>query len=520
MSMALFSAKPVARPRIRTIPGLAIALVLLLACDTLAQAVATSFNVGSGAATRDGKPRLRDGRIDYLEIMNRHLGKGVTTRNNAAVLVIEALGPRVLDGVPHEKYLRYLGISAIPARDHFLARLDELEKTNPKNFLQIRSRPWTRREFPESAQWLAANQEQLDLIVKASLLPRYFQPLVSYGSEENPWMPVWRFSNTLSMEYRDVSEIFVVRAMNRLGEADIPGAIEDLKTIRRISVHLTEAVDSIGLSLARAVAESAQDVEVRLLECGRMTRQQIEDYRTFLRENPSDFQAGRAIGLDEKLRFLEVVQAFRRMDPDELEENLSFMFKDRNRLVARDSIDWSIVTDVSGIYTEIEEVWKEPSDSLRLEQLRRIEERIAEEEQRITSLGKDEIANLEPGDRNAIFGTLLYCMDSPSITVVGEMDIRARSSRDLSEIALALELFRLKYGKFPSRLEELKPEFLETLPVDRFSDEPLRYVVEERGYLLYSTGPNRIDDRGAEWNNPPGADDVRLQIKLARMRDP
>jgi hypothetical protein len=64
--------------------------------------------------------------------------------------------------------------------------------------------------------------------------------------------------------------------------------------------------------------------------------------------------------------------------------------------------------------------------------------------------------------------------------------------------ALAVERFRIKTGQVPSTLEELVPEFLESVPIDPFDGQPLRYRRSENGYVVYSVSENLRDDGGVQ----------------------
>ena len=85
--------------------------------------------------------------------------------------------------------------------------------------------------------------------------------------------------------------------------------------------------------------------------------------------------------------------------------------------------------------------------------------------------------------------------------------------------ALAVERFRLATGALPERLEDLPRELLDTIPPDPFTGEPLRYMVHQDGYTVYSVGPNRWDNGGKHWQpsesglfSPgPQDDDISLQ---------
>ena len=68
--------------------------------------------------------------------------------------------------------------------------------------------------------------------------------------------------------------------------------------------------------------------------------------------------------------------------------------------------------------------------------------------------------------------------------------------RRAAEAAIAVERFRRHHGEYPKRLYQLVPDFLPEVPEDPFTGEPLRYLIEENGYVVYSVGPDGVDDGG------------------------
>ncbi len=67
------------------------------------------------------------------------------------------------------------------------------------------------------------------------------------------------------------------------------------------------------------------------------------------------------------------------------------------------------------------------------------------------------------------------------------------------ETALGVERFRLAHsGALPDALEQLVPQFLPAVRVDPYEGKPLRYKKLDRGYVVYSIGPDQKDDGGAE----------------------
>ena len=64
-------------------------------------------------------------------------------------------------------------------------------------------------------------------------------------------------------------------------------------------------------------------------------------------------------------------------------------------------------------------------------------------------------------------------------------------------IELALRTYRLDRGAYPATLGQLVPAYLPSVPIDPFSNgQPFRYQLVRRRYLLYSVGPDTVDNGG------------------------
>jgi hypothetical protein len=76
--------------------------------------------------------------------------------------------------------------------------------------------------------------------------------------------------------------------------------------------------------------------------------------------------------------------------------------------------------------------------------------------------------------------------------------VYAQESVDLARVAVALDRYRLAYGKCPESLNTLAPQFLEVIPHDIIGGQPLHYRGTTDGqFVLYSVGWNGTDDGGA-----------------------
>ena len=85
----------------------------------------------------------------------------------------------------------------------------------------------------------------------------------------------------------------------------------------------------------------------------------------------------------------------------------------------------------------------------------------------------------------------------PALARVKEIYLRLLVDRQGSQILVALRHYKNKTGKWPEKLEEIKP-FLtsEDILVDPQNKGSFVYRLKDDGFILYSTGLNKIDENG------------------------
>ena len=88
---------------------------------------------------------------------------------------------------------------------------------------------------------------------------------------------------------------------------------------------------------------------------------------------------------------------------------------------------------------------------------------------------------------------------------------------------IAVERFRMKYGKWPAKLSEVVPEFLDSLPTDPFDGTPIKMVRTSDGIIVYTVGNDKVDDGGKLNRKNPNAAGSDLGFQLwdkAKRRQP
>jgi hypothetical protein len=95
-------------------------------------------------------------------------------------------------------------------------------------------------------------------------------------------------------------------------------------------------------------------------------------------------------------------------------------------------------------------------------------------------------------------GGFLTRMFAPALGRVMELENRAQAHRLVAYCALAVEQYRLGTGHLPESLDQLVPQYLETVPQDPFDGQPMRYRLLDQGFVVYSIGEDLSDDGGRE----------------------
>jgi hypothetical protein len=121
--------------------------------------------------------------------------------------------------------------------------------------------------------------------------------------------------------------------------------------------------------------------------------------------------------------------------------------------------------------------------------------------------------------------TYLVRITAPSLIKIREAERRLRANIRCAVAALAAERYRLAHNRWPESLDDLvKAGFLDAVPIDPYDGKPIRLKRVADGLVLYSVGPDKIDNDGfMNRDNPadPGTDiGFRLWDISARRQAP
>ena len=210
------------------------------------------------------RPLRDDGYVDYAAATNEQMSHGVTVENNAAVLLLEACGPDLLDAKYQQEFFELLGMPVLPAEGAYLQAFDDYvkeqrpagneaaEQADPTGkpdepLVVATARPWNAEEFPLLARWLNDGQKPLELAMAASERPKFYSPAL--GGEETlnaTPLPATRCG-------RRVAQALVDRAMLSAERGDIDSAWSDLLASHRLARLVAQGLGVVNSLVATGI---------------------------------------------------------------------------------------------------------------------------------------------------------------------------------------------------------------------------------------------------------------------------
>jgi len=475
-------------------------------------------------------PLTEDGYVDYVAALDARFRQGVTPANNAAVPFWWAMGPKAIWAEDREGYFQKLGVPAPPEQGDYFVDFDDfvaIQKGGSKHdgkaskrgtegiawtSRQLETalqRPWSAREFPLLAEWLAANENPLALVVEASRRPRRYDPLI--GGKKAIVIAVLLPANG---QYTfKVGWAMKARAMLRLGEGKVNEAWEDLVACHRLARLLGQGPTSVDMTGSSGLEERACAGDQALLQYAHLTAAQIARFREDLNRLPPMPDLADTFNIAERFVFLNVVslgsQDGAKHSLVGLESTITMQGGVQEwkrlggavKLLVRYSdwtaADWDLILRMGNSwYDRLAQACREPIRSERRKALKRIDEDLHKLPKAAEDTASLEKAMLVDGRRafSERFGQVLLVMFGPQVTVLADINDHAAMRLNLDKLGFALAAYRADHGSFPARLADLMPKYVAEVPEDFFNGSDLHYRREGAGFLLYSVGTNGRDD--------------------------
>jgi hypothetical protein len=185
-------------------------------------------------------------------------------------------------------------------------------------------------------------------------------------------------------------------------------------------------------------------------------------------------------------------------------------------------VDWDVVLRMGNVwYDRMVEAFRKPTVQERAKAFRKIELEVKEmavSARDWKSLILPALVNPKAAASERI-GQTFVALLLPAINSVGVVEDRAAMQFQLTKLGFAMAAYHADHGKYPVKLAELPPKYVREIPKDIFTDGELHYKLDGNGYIIYSVGPNGVDDGGKRMDDVKNGeqwDDIAVVVPQSR----
>jgi hypothetical protein len=479
-------------------------VIVMLAVDAVLVQLRRTIHPGFDT-TRIVTPVLEDGSIDFLTAVDSRFGSGVTPENNAAIPILQALGRQAIrsydspDGLTDALQMPHLpetGDYFVPydtySEQHGKTPTEWTDLTNPRR--------WPVTFDDVTTQWVKDNQKPLALISEAAKLPRFFIPF--YAGHRTETMIEIQLKHVKPM--RDACRALESRALIRLAANDINGFRADLLTVHRLTRLLGQQATMIERVVALTIEISACEADRVGISSGKLSADELRAMAADLAALSDTPSMADSLDMGERYFALDTLQVLARRSPYRAGQLINAITSMPDWRFGPPALFLLVPIPYEAAMRSINHyedgalvVLRQPTYPQRVAALQLSEQQIHVKNARNLTL------------RDLAGPDWPIQLFAPALRRALDKEETARMENRLTQIALMLSAFKLDHGAYPDALGELQPTYVKAVPNDLFSEKPLIYSRTEKGYTLYSVGPNMIDDGG---KTKPPFDDISASL--------
>lgn len=475
--------------------------------------------------TRVTDLKTSEGLPDYEAAINNHFGTGVSPDQNGAVALYQGLGPAPEGARLSDRFFNLLGMPVPPDDgpyfERFGARIPAADRAGlTERYTTSWQHPWAAEDFPELAQWLRDNEKAVDTIVRGTMRPKYYSPLVAPRNNDGTRGGLIGAILPGIQRSRDVGRYLVCRAMLNLEKGNVDRAWQDLMACHRLGEMIGRGPTLIEYLVGTAINGIATHGQIVFLDRVQPAASQLAQFRQDLATLRAVKPAIEQMVVTERMMYLDsVVQiACGRIDLSDLDVSPASGLEKLVAQLAMLSIDWNIVMrEGNQIYDRFDAAMKLKTLPERKAAMQAIETELQKVRTTVATRGLllATMTQRPPGETvGQMMGGILSSLLLPALSAVDQACNRSRQNRANLLLTYALADWKAQNDSFPENLRELVPEFVASQPVDLFNGKPLNYRRLNDGFILYSIGVNGKDDQGRTYGDTPPGDDLIIQLPL------
>jgi hypothetical protein len=476
--------------------------------------------------------------IDYEKQLNDKLSEGIRPEENAKGLLMLVFGPKPEGGTLPEEFYRRLGIQEPPengdymvsigtfAKDHLQLDQDERELVYKQQAWSTK-RPWKAADYPFIGAWLKINEKPLALVHEAVKRPKYYNPLVSKRSPQDPDGSLIGVLLPSVQKCRELVSLLAARAMLRTQEGKYDEAWSDIIACQLLARHVAHGGTLIELLVGVAIDSISSEAALAFLEHAKLDAKQVQSKLKDLQSLPPFPRVADKIDLTERMMFRDCLRLIRIGGIKNLEGLTGAgagitLDDDETKGLAR--IDWK-PAEAAGMkwYDRMVAALNKPTRAERQREYVALEAELkAAKEAHIKDMEKLRGMLKKGGDPgpavSTAIGNVLISLLAPAVQKVQDASDRQIQTQGNLQTAFALKAYRLEHGKYPAKLDDLAPKYIPVVPGDTFNGTKLKYTPMKDGFLIWSVGANGKDEGGRFFNDEPRGDDPHVRFPLPPLK--
>jgi len=318
-----------------------------------------------------------------------------------------------------------------------------------------------------------------------------------------------------------------LRAMNLIGDGQIDLAIEDIKAIRRLARLQMQSATVLERMIANQVFVIAIQAEEALLACPDITLEQLSDYQVFLKQHRSVHDLKNRIGIASRAMMLEQIQNIQMHGTRGLTQfgDMPGPLKDIIATILGTADLTEAMREVNRITDEIVKATRQPTTGECLMAVEQIQNELREMDKQLSNPANVAYRVFKgPKTRGKLLGQVFVLRNASITSQVYKQEVDAIIRDDLMIMAFALQRFHRQRQRYPELLSEIfQPRFMDSHPVDPYNDSEFVYQASEKGFLLYSLGPDQTDNGGRTRQEVPlvqGAGQFDIRVSVGAKPEP
>ena len=472
-------------------------------------------------------PLNRDGTVNYAAYVAARYKKLIPLKDNALPFYVKAFGLDRWNEAQKKQLLKTCGMTGAEIKGPiFLSCVDYYKKQGREvkdpmeGEFSLATTPWSGSQYPEADHWLKAMRQPLKHLIQGSKRP--VVQLTVFSPEAPARLVEAQLFSFGSL--RSASRALCAIAMRELHAGKIESAWEHTMVVRRIARQCARNETIIGSLLGMAIERQGCSAQQSVLVHKSVSSDQL---RAMLKQLQSlrPFPSLKGAMQIERLCALDCIMSlacnppFPETDPDE------FTITDEDAANADFNI---ILRRVNAVHDQIQHALRQPTVGKRTKAFKALgkdlDEQVAEARRRIQKGKPDPVQ--QPNDpksisRQATQWVSNWVVDASFYSGFG----RAQAIRDATltrsqmiELVAALSIYRSEHGCWPSKLGDLTPKILKSVPADPWTEKPYVYQQAEDGFCLSSEGFEREEeDRGTA--DDPFLIDTRSSTRRKREQE-